>query len=897
VEDIHEILSNINGKIKPVKVPFFYKSAIIIVFIFMILLPALYLALIVSIGYLVYYHAVYTPDILFRAGGGFLKLIIYLGPIIIGGILIFFMIKPLFMKRHFEDDSIEVTRGEEPFLFDFIEKICFLVKAPAPKKVMINSEVNASASFSPGFFSFISNNLTLTIGTPLVYGLNLQQLAGVLAHEFGHFAQGAGMRISLLIRQINLWFAFIVSGRADMDRMLSRSAQNTDGRIGIILQIARIFIWFTSNILFTLMQMGNVISGFLLRQMEFDADRYEINLSGTQAFIQTSENIQLLAFTSQFAFDDLRSAWHEQKLINNYPKYLLAYRDIHIDKFRSVLENFKKHEKTGWFDTHPSDNARIKNAKKMNAPGIFNSDISSDKLFKDFEKLAQKSSVRLFQNVIGTEIKADQLVEVDEIISMQKSMENDYRNYLDYSLGIVSVFHEMNFFKYMDKSVDEPSLISELHAIREYQIDNSRKVMNELAEFVKIEGQKILALQAEHFIESGLTINKKEFCLDETTVENAQRKYKNYLVDQYNLKSLNDYILKLLKKLGITLSFYERNNSETIDPRYLEIKSIYKVLLDSFTDLQNIRYNFGLLEPLLQNLYLNEENFDLRQRVKNIIENSNKILNHLKEKYEPLFYPYGDDPGNKQLNVHFFYNPANKDNYLEFYNYLDMVIDKYFGLYTRMLYELTSFAVKVEKKLGIPPLSYKPETPDSSDKKFEAESGYIPFTEKYGPHISVAILLVIFSFFFFGPSWKSDHSGKYIPVEKLKSIELPVSKRLRPNTSYPNFRIDVQKSVVTTNTYGKYVILYLEDIINDELYLRIITTDAHTKAKSILTRLNKGEDFSKIASDQSLHPSRADNGYLGKFKLTDLNEAYRYAVKELQKGEFSEIITIVDVVK
>lgn len=50
----------------------------------------------------------------------------------------------------------------------------------------------------------------LTIGLPLVAGLSLQQLAGVLAHEFGHFSQGAGMRLTYIVRSINAWFLRVV---------------------------------------------------------------------------------------------------------------------------------------------------------------------------------------------------------------------------------------------------------------------------------------------------------------------------------------------------------------------------------------------------------------------------------------------------------------------------------------------------------------------------------------------------------------------------------------------------------------------------------------------------------------------------------------------------------------
>ena len=50
-------------------------------------------------------------------------------------------------------------------------------------------------------------DVVLTIGLPLAAGLTIQEFAGVLAHEFGHFAQGAGMKLTYLIRATSAWFA------------------------------------------------------------------------------------------------------------------------------------------------------------------------------------------------------------------------------------------------------------------------------------------------------------------------------------------------------------------------------------------------------------------------------------------------------------------------------------------------------------------------------------------------------------------------------------------------------------------------------------------------------------------------------------------------------------------
>ena len=125
-------------------------------------------------------------------------------------------------------------------------------------------------------------DLVLTIGLPLVAGMDLTMLTGVLAHEFGHFAQGTGMRLTYVIRSINGWFARVVYERDSWDQWLV-DAQHTSEHwaISIIVALARLFVWMTRRILWVLMVIGHGVSSFMLRQMEFDADRYEARVSGS----------------------------------------------------------------------------------------------------------------------------------------------------------------------------------------------------------------------------------------------------------------------------------------------------------------------------------------------------------------------------------------------------------------------------------------------------------------------------------------------------------------------------------------------------------------------------------------------------------------------------------------
>src|SRR5262249_52685544 len=163
-------------------------------------------------------------------------------------------------------EPITLDPKAEPLLFAFVQKICALVGAPKPSRIDVDCQANASAGLRRGLWS---RDLVLTIGLPLVSGLDMRQFAGVLAHEFGHFAQGAGMRLSYVIRNINFWFARVVYERDAWDQKLDQTARGSDLRIGVVLHAARGCVWVSRRILWALMQAGHAISCFMLRQMEY----------------------------------------------------------------------------------------------------------------------------------------------------------------------------------------------------------------------------------------------------------------------------------------------------------------------------------------------------------------------------------------------------------------------------------------------------------------------------------------------------------------------------------------------------------------------------------------------------------------------------------------------------
>jgi Zn-dependent protease with chaperone function len=85
-----------------------------------------------------------------------------------------------------------VTRHDAPELFNMIDSLRRSLRAPRFHDVLITEDFNAAVVQIPklGLLGWYRN--ALLIGLPLMKALTREQLAAVLAHEFGHLAGGHG---------------------------------------------------------------------------------------------------------------------------------------------------------------------------------------------------------------------------------------------------------------------------------------------------------------------------------------------------------------------------------------------------------------------------------------------------------------------------------------------------------------------------------------------------------------------------------------------------------------------------------------------------------------------------------------------------------------------------------
>jgi len=384
-----QVNASFSGTIEPVRKTFLYRIGVVLAASFVVILPVLYVALIVCAGWAVYWHA--TENIALASMGRgrarILAVMAYGAPIFAGSISVLFMLKPLLARSVQHGGQVSLTRAGQPLLFEFVERICDAVNAPRPSRIDVTFDINASAGYGGGVFSVLKSDLVLTIGLPLVAGMPLQQFAGVLAHEFGHFSQGAAMRVSWVVRTINHWFARVVYTRDEWDEWLTEVSEESDLRIGWIFYIARIAVFLSRGVLWCFMMLSHAITCWLSREMEFDADRYEARLAGSKTFEETCFRLHWLGYGMEDFFRNhmIRQSTGQE---TGNPIRDFVYHCDTLSKYdeKRVRRRIRK-AKTGLLDTHPADTERIENAQRENASGVFKSDLPAAAVFQKFDQL------------------------------------------------------------------------------------------------------------------------------------------------------------------------------------------------------------------------------------------------------------------------------------------------------------------------------------------------------------------------------------------------------------------------------------------------------------------------------------------------------------------------------
>lgn len=390
-----------------------YLASLWVVTVLCALMPLLYLGLIGGIAWLEYMY--YTSWVPLEGRMSVLRLIAWVLPGFVGAVVMLFLLKPLLAPRRKPPQSLRLVPGDEPDITLVVQGLCAAIGIRPPVAIEISHEANAWVHFERGLAGMLRGRKVLTIGLPLVAGMNVRQFVGVLAHEFGHFAQGGGMRSAFIINHVNRWLHSRGYQRDEWDARID----DWDD-VGLPVIVAQLSLEVTRALMRMLFQISFRSSRRLSQEMEFDADRYEATVAGSACFGETALRLRAIALALHQAGTGNRAAWNEGKLVADLPAAAVARMgQWEASDWEHVALELQGDHETHFWDSHPADQARIANAEALRAPGLVLDERPATLLFGDFPALSRRVTTHYYRER-GLEFGPRNLIEVEQLLGLNR---------------------------------------------------------------------------------------------------------------------------------------------------------------------------------------------------------------------------------------------------------------------------------------------------------------------------------------------------------------------------------------------------------------------------------------------------------------------------------------------
>ncbi len=207
------------------------------------------------------------------------------------------------------------NNAKEAQLLNIVEECAIASALPVPKVYILDAEqINAfAAGLKP-------DNAVIAVTKGALHQLSRDELQGVVAHEFGHIANGdmmIGLRLAAMLIGFYfvLYFGIRILQFSTFSRRSSGKGQNPVLLIALAFLVAGAFTWF----------FGSILKAAVSRQREYLADA---------SSVQFTRNPQGLASA-------LRKIQGES--VKDMPKTGMAYSHLYLDDHGSLSSLFATH--------------------------------------------------------------------------------------------------------------------------------------------------------------------------------------------------------------------------------------------------------------------------------------------------------------------------------------------------------------------------------------------------------------------------------------------------------------------------------------------------------------------------------------------------------------------------
>ncbi len=521
------------------------------------------------------------------------------------------------------------------------------------------------------------------------------------------------MRMTYLIRTISHWFARVVHERDEWDERLTQWSQEWDLRVGWILWLARGFVWLTRKILWCLMMIGHAVAGFMLRQMEFDADRHEARFSGSDAFIETANMLPQLALADQQSWNQFGNFYQEGRLVDDLPRLTVMNSRQLPKEAHEYLKKMTSERETGIFDTHPADKDRIASAEHENAPGIFRLVHPAAFLFRSFPAVCRVPPVDLYRELFGREFKADTLASVDDLLAHQQAEEDDHTALLRFFQNQFTVHRPLAISADAVAAPENVAGAIELLTEARSRMDAAfERIAKPLQLFKDAQGVLDDAQRARPVLAAGIKVRPDSFDVDLSSFEKIDRIEARKRAEQESVqKTLNKFDHIARKRLTTALSLLDVEkiasrieDSADLQKRRQKLLRANGLLAEQLPSALTLFNQHAMMQMCLQLLDANSENETAAKLLRKTATEVVQIVRGLHASLNHQSYPFDHARGEISIADYILAELPDHENLGAYFEASETMSTTLARLYSRTLGGLCLIAEQVEKAVGLPPL-------------------------------------------------------------------------------------------------------------------------------------------------------------------------------------------------
>jgi Zn-dependent protease with chaperone function len=361
-----------------------------------------------------------------------------LGLIVLGGSVIFFMVKFVFAVSKDENDSrVEITEAEQPRLFAFIRQLTNETNTRFPRKIYLSSDVNACVFYHSSFWSmFLPIPKNLEIGLGLVNSINISEFKAVMAHEFGHFSQRS-MKLGSFTYNANRIIHNMLYDNSGYSSFIQGWAE-IHGILALLAIVAYKIAQGIQMVLRGVYKLINLSYMGLSREMEFHADTIAASVAGGNNLVSSLSRIEIASGCMGSSLNYASERLKENKVASNlFHNQLTIFRSIanrhslplsqglpavtyqFVSSFSSSRINFKDQ-----WASHPSLEERKAHLDRV-AMDASPDETSAWAIFDNVTALQEQFTQKLYRSVkLGNDVE---LYNGEEFDSWYKERHDNYK--------------------------------------------------------------------------------------------------------------------------------------------------------------------------------------------------------------------------------------------------------------------------------------------------------------------------------------------------------------------------------------------------------------------------------------------------------------------------------------